>query len=221
MAKLSSQIFSDPVQDSQTTLTHRGLERRQSILTIAYELFLQHGFHAVSLDDIIQKAGGSKASIYKYFGDKTGLFRAICDFHLNQRLVKFSQTWQQDVSLEQYLYQQMQDYYHHVTNPDYYLFMHMLIKQAQPNDELIAHLNERWRNEVAQSLENSFVIAHQLGIIHCPNPYFSALHFWGISHELHWKTLLRLELPKEAMVMDYLQYSLKQFLKGHDYQFVE
>lgn len=51
-----------------------------ALLLSANELFLDKGYDAVSLDDIVQHAGGSKASIYKYFGNKEGLFTAICDY---------------------------------------------------------------------------------------------------------------------------------------------
>ena len=64
--------------------TKRGHER-VALLVSATELFLEHGYDAVSLDDIVQHAGGSKASIYKYFGNKEGLFKAICDY----RRIKF------------------------------------------------------------------------------------------------------------------------------------
>lgn len=76
--------------------TRRGIERRLALLLSATELFLDKGYDAVSLDDIVNHAGGSKTSIYKYFGNKEGLFTAICDykremflrtfaFHFNQR----------------------------------------------------------------------------------------------------------------------------------------
>ena len=61
-------------------LTKRGHERRLALLISANELFLERGYDAVSLDDIVNHAGGSKASIYKYFGNKDGLFTAICDY---------------------------------------------------------------------------------------------------------------------------------------------
>ncbi len=53
--------------------TRRGIERRLALLLSATELFLDKGYEAVSLDDIVNHAGGSKASIYKYFGNKDGL----------------------------------------------------------------------------------------------------------------------------------------------------
>ena len=52
--------------------TKRGHERCIALLISATELFLERGYDAVSLDDIVQHAGGSKASIYKYFGNKEG-----------------------------------------------------------------------------------------------------------------------------------------------------
>ena len=49
--------------------TKRGHERCLSLLLSANELFLERGYDAVSLDDIVHHAGGSKASIYKFFGN--------------------------------------------------------------------------------------------------------------------------------------------------------
>lgn len=60
--------------------TRRGEERRLALLLCATDLFLERGYDAVSLDDIVNHAGGSKASIYKYFGNKEGLFTAICEY---------------------------------------------------------------------------------------------------------------------------------------------
>ncbi len=60
--------------------TKRGHERCVALLESGAELFLRHGYDAVSLYDIVNHAGGSKASIYKYFGNKEGLFKSICDY---------------------------------------------------------------------------------------------------------------------------------------------
>jgi AcrR family transcriptional regulator len=54
-----------------------GEKRRQSIMKTAWKLFAKKGYAAVTLDEIISKAGGSKSSIYEFFGGKEGLFFAI------------------------------------------------------------------------------------------------------------------------------------------------
>lgn len=54
-----------------------GEKRREAILKAAWGLFMKKGYAAVSLDEIIRQAGGSKSSIYEFFGNKEGLFIAI------------------------------------------------------------------------------------------------------------------------------------------------
>ncbi len=55
----------------------RQTEKQQAILATATEMFLTDGYSGVSVDGIIAKIGGSKRTIYSYFGDKDGLFAAI------------------------------------------------------------------------------------------------------------------------------------------------
>jgi TetR/AcrR family transcriptional repressor of mexJK operon len=51
--------------------------RRERLVRLAGPLFLKKGYDNVSIDDIIAVAGGSKATIYAWFGGKQGLFEAV------------------------------------------------------------------------------------------------------------------------------------------------
>lgn len=58
----------------------RGVEaeaRITRIVRVATELFSRRGYARTSLNDIKAKAGGSKATIVKYFGGKAGLFATV------------------------------------------------------------------------------------------------------------------------------------------------
>jgi AcrR family transcriptional regulator len=55
----------------------RGEIRRAAIMTAATEVFLEHGFGAATLDEVVRRAGGSRATLYENFGSKEGLFAAI------------------------------------------------------------------------------------------------------------------------------------------------
>nr|WP_280043235.1 helix-turn-helix domain-containing protein [Pseudomonas sp. Hg5Tf]MDH2561210.1 helix-turn-helix domain containing protein [Pseudomonas sp. Hg5Tf] len=55
----------------------RQVEKRQNILMAATEMFLEEGYAGVSVDAIIARIGGSKRTLYAYFGGKEGLFAAI------------------------------------------------------------------------------------------------------------------------------------------------
>ena len=52
-------------------------ERQNLLLHVATEVFLEKGYEAANLDDIIRRAGGSRRNIYTEFGGKEGLFKAL------------------------------------------------------------------------------------------------------------------------------------------------
>lgn len=52
-------------------------EKRQEILNIANDLFLESGFDGISMSDIATKVGGSKATLYGYFSSKEEIFVAV------------------------------------------------------------------------------------------------------------------------------------------------
>jgi TetR/AcrR family transcriptional repressor of mexJK operon len=52
-------------------------QRREHIVRAAAPLFLKKGYDNVSIDEIIGLVGGSKATIYTWFGGKEGLFEAV------------------------------------------------------------------------------------------------------------------------------------------------
>jgi AcrR family transcriptional regulator len=55
----------------------RGVARRQAFLHAAREVFLDQGYEAASVNDVVRLAGGSLATLYAQFGNKEGLFVAI------------------------------------------------------------------------------------------------------------------------------------------------
>ena len=60
-------------------ISKRGSERYEKFIQAGLEIFLEKGYEDTSLTDIIEKSGGSLASIYKFFDNKEGLFRAILE----------------------------------------------------------------------------------------------------------------------------------------------
>ena len=60
-------------------LSSRGEQRKAKILSAATKLFLSDGYGETSIDAIVEKSGGSKATLYSYFPTKADLFRAVVD----------------------------------------------------------------------------------------------------------------------------------------------
>jgi AcrR family transcriptional regulator len=55
----------------------RGVARRQAFLQAARQVFLEQGYEAASVNDVVRLAGGSLATLYSQFGNKEGLFLAF------------------------------------------------------------------------------------------------------------------------------------------------
>ncbi|NIO15657.1 MAG: TetR family transcriptional regulator [Deltaproteobacteria bacterium] len=63
----------------QKPLSPAGKKRRKAIMEAAMSLFTEKGYAAVTMDEIISVAGGSKSSPYKFFGNKEGILKAVVE----------------------------------------------------------------------------------------------------------------------------------------------
>lgn len=61
----------------ERTDTDRRERRRQAMLDAARDLFVERGYDAVSLSEIVKRSGGSLATLYELFENKSGLLGAI------------------------------------------------------------------------------------------------------------------------------------------------
>jgi AcrR family transcriptional regulator len=52
----------------------RGEARNGKLRTVAADLFLKRGYDGVTIDRVVELAGGSKSTVYSEFGGKCGLF---------------------------------------------------------------------------------------------------------------------------------------------------
>lgn len=52
-------------------------QRREAILAIAHDVFLEHGFEGASMSQVASRLGGSKGTLYSYFDSKEALFEAL------------------------------------------------------------------------------------------------------------------------------------------------
>jgi AcrR family transcriptional regulator len=63
-----------------------GPETREEILRAALKHFANAGYAATSVQQIVGDAGVSKPALYYYFGDKAGLYEALVNKALDERL---------------------------------------------------------------------------------------------------------------------------------------
>ena len=197
--------------------TKRGHERCVALLVSATELFLERGYDAVSLDDIVQHAGGSKASIYKYFGNKEGLFKAICDYRRDKFFQDIHIPFEQiDSNLRGYLIQTLLNFYHHILEPENAAFMRLVLEQSQRNPDIALHIHERGPLHVQLCIAKVLEHASQQGLICCEQPIYSAQLYFGILRNFEWRIIMG--IPKqetEQETTNYVSYCVDRFLDAH------
>lgn len=65
--------------ENPVPVSSRGQRRKAKILAAATQLFLKVGYGEASIDAIVEKSGGSKATLYSFYPTKADLFRAVVD----------------------------------------------------------------------------------------------------------------------------------------------
>jgi AcrR family transcriptional regulator len=68
-------------------VTKRRPRTRAALLRAALETFAEHGFHAVSIEQICERAGFTRGAYYSNFASKEELFLALFDEH-GERVVR-------------------------------------------------------------------------------------------------------------------------------------
>lgn len=62
-----------------TEASSRAEIRRRAFLDAARDVFLEQGYEAANMSEIVKRAGGSLATLYAQFGDKEGIFLAVLE----------------------------------------------------------------------------------------------------------------------------------------------
>ena len=78
----------------------RKLDRPQEILRAGLTVFATNGFAAARLEDVADKAGISKGTLYLYFASKEDLFRAIVRAQVEEQMLHAEGKWSAAVADE-------------------------------------------------------------------------------------------------------------------------
>ncbi|MEB3766525.1 TetR/AcrR family transcriptional regulator [Acinetobacter sp. MD2] len=197
--------------------TKRGVERRLAFLESASQLFIEKGYDDVSLDDVVQHAGGSKATIYKYFGSKKGLFKAICDYRRDLFLQDlFQETSQFEyLELRTFLLQTLDNFYQHITQIDNRKFIRLLFEQVKYDPDLSEYIYQACPVKILAHVSQKLRYAHDNGLIFCENPDDAAKIYLGILWHIEWKIFMGVTLTENPSdIQNYILYSVDLFLKS-------
>lgn len=139
------------------------MDNRELLLQSALDLFYAKGFDAVGVQEIVERAGVTKPTLYYYFGSKLGLLRHLLEAGYQKLEDSMIEAVKEGESLSVILYKVARVFFDYASaQPKFYLFMLSLFYSGRENDayQLVSPLIERFYRIIVQIFEDA---APQLG----------------------------------------------------------
>lgn len=139
------------------------MDNKVLLLQCAKELFYAKGYDAVGVQEIVDRAGLTKPTLYYYFGSKQGLLRTLLETKLEEFRIMAADTMKPDQDVRETLYK-LAELYCDFFEQDrkFYMLMMALFYSARENEtyQAVRPLVTEFYQMVVQVFENA---APQLG----------------------------------------------------------
>ena len=204
-----------PLSDDARQLD-RGVARRQAFLAAAREVFLEQGYEAASVNDVVRRAGGSLATLYAQFSSKEGLFLAVAQ---DQHERFFNEVMPENVSgldLEAGLQAYGEKWLRALLAPDHLAFYRIFIGEGRKFPQLLRRFlasgAERTRAAVADYLRD-WAARNDAEI---QDPDRLASYFFDMARaRLHYRSLSDTSfVASEADISEQVRQAVQFFVKG-------
>jgi len=170
--------------------------RRDALLQAAAEVFFEQGYAATSIDAIIERAGGSKRTIYSEFGNKEGLFSAIVTSNADQALWTLEIDEMKGHDLRATLTELGQRLMGIYMSPTVLGIYRIAITEANRFPDLVRSFYEQGPGRITMRLAEVLEAAVQRGVIETDSCLQAADHFMAmIRGNLHLQVVLGLRPP--------------------------
>lgn len=201
---------------SQCRFQPRGLARREAMIAAASQLFLEKGFEATSISDIVEQAGGSRRTLYEHFGNKNGLLRAIIEEATARVWAEMDIDWAGDRLTEQDLFQIAYHLYKGACTPEAVAVYRIVITEGHRDREISDLFQALGPNQVAAKLADWFSRAQAQGDFLGGDPFDMAHAFMGITMgRFHISYAIGCPLPwDEGDVVQHVRLAVQLFVQG-------
>ena len=191
--------------------------KREQILKVASQLFMEHGFNAVTMDAIAEAAPVSKPTLYNHFENKPALFFAVMQARADSLFHAIESEIKPNLSIEETLTRIGHSFLDIVLRPEGIRMYRVMVAESGQFPELGRIFYESGPRKICELISAYLKKEHDLGKLNVPNPDMSANFYLNmIKGNGHMQCLMALKdkiPPKDrAEVID---YAVSIFLKGH------
>ncbi len=111
------------------------MENRMRIMECAKELFYAKGYDAVGVQEIVDRAGITKPTLYYYFGSKMGLLKTLLETKFEESRVFFKEAFEENQDIRSSLYRMARSYFDFFEKDrEFYMLMMALFYSARENE---------------------------------------------------------------------------------------
>ncbi|MBV8574331.1 MAG: TetR/AcrR family transcriptional regulator [Acetobacteraceae bacterium] len=192
----------------------RRVGSREAIIEAAERLFLARGFGSVSMDELAEKAGVARRTLYNQFTSKEEIFREMLLRVSGQLEHAFPPGIETQGSVEQVLRLIARAIVELHRQPEYLGFLRMVVADARQFPwiaEEFAAVMDPQTERLARYFEHLTV----LGILDCRNPILAAHQFMGLINQF---SLWPLMMGRESVSVpdeDVVEETVRMFLRSY------
>ncbi|XXD10358.1 TetR/AcrR family transcriptional regulator [Klebsiella sp. R445] len=194
--------------------------RRQGIVAAAAEVFTEIGYERASMDEVARRAGGSKATLYKYFASKEALFETVvrnCSARfLTEAANGLAQPENQHLSLEQKLIRFGQDMLRVVTCDNQALQIYRVVLGEAAHSDIGQLFLESGIRQSMEALAQEMKAAMERGELAPSDPMLRAIQFTSLIKAESEILFFMRQMPDftQEKVNDMVMNGVRMFLDG-------
>ncbi|MCX7072992.1 MAG: TetR/AcrR family transcriptional regulator [Gammaproteobacteria bacterium] len=166
-----------PAADPAKAVGVRGERRREALLAAGRAVFLESGYEGASIEEVMRRVGGSKASLYRYFGSKEGLFGAIIESGCREFMGRFRVPTGADDDIAATLTEIARRFASLFLDAERRELFRIMIAEMPRFPALAQRFYENGPARARKLLGDYFQRQHEAGRLHCPDPEFAAVQF--------------------------------------------
>jgi AcrR family transcriptional regulator len=189
------------------------------MLDAAFEVFLERGYAGASVDAVVERAGGSKETLYSHFGSKAGLLKAIIEQRAEGLTAAFDVP-ADDTHSDAFLTKIAIGYLDLVLNPRGLALFRLVVAEAGRMPEVGDILFRTGPEALANRLAARLRRWEARGDIKVADPDRAAVVFFAmVRGDLHLRALLNpTRMPTAAEIERHAAFVVNRFLKMCDYR---
>jgi len=190
--------------------------RRAAFLKAARDVFLEAGYEAANMAEIVKRAGGSLSTLYSQFGGKKGLFEAMIDARVTELTAQMHIELAAHAPLKEGLRRIGETFLLKQTQPESLDVFRLMVAQAKKFPEMAEAWSKRAPEAVRKALAEYLTDRAKAGEIKITNPDLAASVFFDlVRSRIQFRALLMPSYqPTEAEIRDTVDRAVKVFLGG-------